>query len=206
MMQRRSFIHKASFGLLLFGQSGLISGFSSEKKPFHLLAQDIISIGGFRQVSMLEYDPKVDRIIESEVNSLIKLGYSPDNSGYLISSSRKQILSVFSIQGSSPKNNLPIAVVLERSGKSWRRVHTIDVFEIQARSKAVQDLAKKSNPAIRTDSIICLPKLSNNFEHQHKDKPYFVCNTLIVNGTAKTSAQITINSQNVWSSEFSTDY
>lgn len=206
MMQRRSFIHKASIGFILFGQSRLISGFSSEKNHFHLLAQDIITEGDFRKVSMLEYDPKVDRIIEAEARSLIKLGYLPEDSGYLISRNRKQILSVFSIQGNSPKINLPIAVVLERSGKSWRPVHSIDIFEIQARSRAVKDLAKKSNPAIRTDSIICLPKLSNNFEHQQKDKPYFVCNTFIVNGTAKTSAQITINSQTVWSSEFSTDY
>ncbi len=204
MMQRRSFIHKASFGFLLFGQSGLISGFSSEKKPFHLLAQDIISEGDFRQVSMLEYDPKVDRIIESEVDSLIKLGYSPDNSGYLISSNRKQILSLFSIKGSSPQNNLPIAVVLERAGKSWRRVHTIDAFEIQARSKAVKDFTDHPNPVINSETIICIPKL-NSTGNPKKGKPYFDCKTTIKANTTKTIASIVLNDKSIWTKEFRTD-
>ena len=203
MMQRRTFIHKASFGFLLFGNPGFISGISSNVNTFDNLAHDIISAGGFKSVSILEYDPQIDRILSKEAHALIKMGYTPDNSGYLISADRKQILSLFSITST---NKMPIALVLKKSGKTWKLLHSIDTFEIQARSQAVKALTDLPNPALNAENIISMPKMSKCSGVQQKGRPYFVCNTCVDGRIAKTSASILIDQQSIWKNEFRTDF
>ncbi|MBK7427713.1 MAG: hypothetical protein IPI60_12095 [Saprospiraceae bacterium] len=203
MIQRRTFIQKASFGFLLFGNPGFISGISSKTDNFNTLAQDIITAGGFKPVSILEYDPQIDRILSKEAHSLIKMGYTPHTSGYMISADRKQILSLFSIASS---HMMPIALVLKKAGKTWKPLHTIDAFEIQARSQAIKALTDLPNPSVNAENIISMPKMSKCSGAQQKGKPYFVCNTYFDGRTAKTSASITIDQQSIWKNEFRTDF
>ncbi len=203
MMQRRTFIHKASFGFLLFGNPGFISGISANANTFDNLAHDIISVGGFKPVSILEYDPQVDRIISKEAHSLIKMGYTPENAGYLISGDRKQILSLFSIAAT---NKMPIGLVLKKSGKTWKLLHSIDLFEIQARSQAVRTLTDQPDSALNSENILSMPKLNNYLGIQQKGRPYFKCDTYVEGKTAKTSASIVVDKQTFWSKEFHTDF
>lgn len=202
MMQRRTFINKASFGFILCGYPGFLPALASEKETFSSMAKDIISAGDFKQVSVFEYDPQIDRILSKEAQSLIKMGYTPDNSGYLISADRKQILSLFSITST---NKMPIAFVLKRSGKTWKPIHSIDSFEIQARSKAVKDFVNQPDPAINAENIVCLPKLNNTLRIQN-GKPYFVCKTIIEETTAKTTASIVLNDKSIWTNVFRTEF
>jgi hypothetical protein len=141
MMQRRTFINKASFGFLLFGHPGFISAITSDSSGSHLLAEDLISMGHFKYVSIFEFDPKIERLISREANSLIKTGYVSDQAGYLISSSRKKVLSFFSVQSGDKNKGIQVALVLEKANKGWKLVHSLDSFEIEARTKALTELS-----------------------------------------------------------------